>query len=200
MEANVLHFVGIIGSLLIYYFYREYRDNKELEDVVIETSEEKKPNYEKIIEEKGKVMESEYKTKDLVYITLRSIGCVPEEDENGRILFEYQGITFLMDAVDDCLFVNLIWPWCHSFSKFDVDELARVRKVINEINAQGTMSVFYSFSDSDEVAVHIKKHFLFVPQIPDLENYFKLIINAFFRTVRVLELKVEQLRMQEIKK
>lgn len=200
MEANVLHYVGIMGVLLIYYFYREYRDNKELEDIVVETSEEKKSNNEIIMEEKRKIREPEYNTKDLVYITLRSIGCVPEEDENGRILFEYQGITFLMDAVDDCMFVNLIWPWCHSFSSFDVDELARARKVINEINAQGTMSVFYSFSDSDEVAVHIKKHFLFVPQIPDLENYFKLIINAFFRTVRVLELKVEQLRMQESEK
>ena len=102
-----------------------------------------------------------------------------------------------MEAVNDCAFVNLIWPWCHSFSKFDIDEFARVRQVVNDINIQGTVTVIYSITDSDDVAVHIKKHFLLVQQIPDLVGYLKLILNDFFRTARTLELEIEKCRMQE---
>jgi hypothetical protein len=95
------------------------------------------------------------------------------------------------------MFVNLIWPWCHSFSKFDIDEFARVRQVVNDINMRGTLSVFYGITDSDDVAVHIKKHFLFVQQIPDLEGYLKLTLDSFFRTARTLDIEVEKCRLQE---
>ena len=73
-------------------------------------------------------------TKCLAINTLQEMGCHPEEMESGRIIFEYQGVTFMMEATDECLFVNLIWPWCHSFSKYDIDEFARVRKVVNKMN------------------------------------------------------------------
>ena len=47
------------------------------------------------------------------------------------------------------------------------------------------------------MAVHIKKHFLLVPQIPDLEDYMKLMLDSFFRTARTLDLEIEKCRMQE---
>lgn len=139
----------------------------------------------------------ETKTRQLVYRLLSKISCDPKYTEEERIQFEYQGVFFLMDAVDDCQFVNIIWPWCHSFSKFDIDEFARVRQVVNEINAYGAVSVFYNVTDSDEVAVHMKKHFLFVPQIPDLEGYLKCILDVFFRTARALDIEIEKKRMAE---
>ena len=134
-------------------------------------------------------------TKNLAYSLLREIGTNPQETEEGRIQFEYQGVIFLMEAVNDCMFVNLIWPWCHSFSKFDIDELARVRQVVNVINIQSTVSVFYGITDSEDVAVHIKKHFLFIQQIPDLVDYLKATLDNFFRTARALDLEIEKCRM-----
>lgn len=58
-------------------------------------------------------------------------------------------------------------------------------------------SVFYSITDSDEVAVHIKKHFLFVLQIPNIEDYLKLMLDIFFRTARTLHVEIEKCRVQE---
>jgi hypothetical protein len=72
--------------------------------------------------------------------------------------------------------------------------------VINEVNIRSTLSVIYTFSDSDEVAVHIKKNFLLVPQIPDLEDYLKVTLEYFFRTARTLDLEIERCRMQECEK
>ena len=139
------------------------------------------------------------RTKKLVWSLLTGLGCSPKETEEGRIQFEYQGVIFLMEAADDCLFVNLIWPWCHSFSKFDIDEFARVRQLVNGINMRGSATVFYGITDSDDVAVHIKKHFLLVPQIPHPEDYLKLMFDSFFRAARTLDVEIEKCRLQECK-
>jgi hypothetical protein len=150
-------------------------------------------------QEKESNMEETTSTRQLALTTIKKIGSNPECTEDERIQFEYQGVIFLMEAVDDCKFVNLIGPWCHNFSKFDIDEFARVRQVVNDNNAKGMASVFYSITDSDEVAVHIKKHFLLVQQIPNIEDYLKLMLDIFFRTARTLHVEIEKCRVQECK-
>ena len=62
---------------------------------------------------------------------------------------------------------------------------------------QKTVSVIYGITDSDDVAIHIKKHLLLVPQIPDLEEYMKLTLDSFFRTARTLDIEIEKCRLQE---
>ena len=190
----MMHIIFIIAFVVIYNIYRYYREQKDNDYCpVIETISSNNQ-----VEETA--MEERISTRQLALRTIENIGSKPEYTEEGRIKFEYQGITFLMEAVNDCVFVNLIWPWCHYFSKFDIDEYARVQKVVNDINARGTASVFYSETDSDDVAVHIKKHFLFVPQVPDLEEYLKLVLDSFFRTVRTLDVEIEKCKMQECEK
>ncbi len=185
------HIIGILAFVVIYNLYRYYhKDNSyEYSPVVTDTSDNNQ------ITETN--MEETISTRQLALKTIENIGSTPQYTEEGRIQFEYQGVIFLMEAVNDCMFVNLIWPWCHSFSKFDIDELSRVRQVINDINMRGTASVFYSITDSDDVAVHIKKHFLLVPQIPGLEDYLKLMLDSFFRTARTLDVEIEKFRLQE---
>ena len=185
------HIIGILAFVVIYNIWRYYRedDSYEYSPVVSDTSDNKQ------VAETN--MEETISTRQLALDTIEHIGSEPKYTEEGRIQFEYQGVIFLMEAVNDCMFVNLIWPWCHSFSKFDIDEFARVRQVVNDMNARGTASVFYGITDSDDVAVHIKKHFLLVPQIPDLENYMKLMLDSFFRTARTLDLEIEKCRLQE---
>ena len=185
------HIIGILVFVVIYNIYRYYHedDNNGYSPLDTKTS--------KIDQAKEKVMEETISTRQLALNTIENIGSEPKYTEEGRIQFEYQGVVFLMEAVNDCMFVNLIWPWCHSFSKFDIDEFARVRQVVNDINARGTASVFYGITDSDDVAVHIKKNFLFVPQIPNLEEYLRLMLDSFFRTARTLDLEIEKCRLQE---
>ena len=185
------HIIGILAFVVIYNIWRYYRedDSYEYSPVVSDTSDNKQ------VAETN--MEETISTRQLALDTIEHIGSEPKYTEEGRIQFEYQGVIFLMEAVNDCMFVNLIWPWCHSFSKFDIDEFARVRQVVNDMNARGTASVFYGITDSDDVAVHIKQHFLLVPHIPDLEDYMKLMLDSFFRTARTLDLEIEKCRLQE---
>ena len=187
----IWHILGILAFVVIYNIYRYYHEDNDndyspAEESISDNNKTVKTNMEETIS-----------TRQLALDTIEKIGCEPQYTEEGRIQFEYQGVIFLMEAANDCMFVNLIWPWCHSFSKFDIDEFARVRQVVNDINARGTASVFYGITDSDDVAVHIKKHFLLVSQIPDLEDYLKLMLDSFFRTARTLDLEIEKCRLQE---
>jgi hypothetical protein len=202
------HFGGIILGLLLYFFYQYLKEESDKSNEADEETEDVGQQQEQLyeasqtnkIEQEKMEQQAMPKTKELALSILSKFGCQPGETENERIQFDYQGITFLMEAIDECLFVNLIWPWCYSFSKFDIDEFSRVRQVINDINMRGSVSVFYGISDSDEVAVHIKKHFLLVPQIPDLEEYMKVVFDSFFRTARTLNLEIEKVRMKEYEK
>lgn len=184
------HVLGFFIFLVVYTIYRYYHKdcNNDYSPVTMTESENKQ------IEKTN--MEETINTRQLALQIIENIGSEPKQ-EDGRIHFKYQGVMFWMEVVDDCSFANLIWPWCHSFSKFDIDEFARVRQVVNDINMDGTMSVFYTITDSDDVAVHIKKHFLLISQIPDIESYLRLILDSFFRTARTLDVEIEKCRLQE---
>jgi len=193
-----LFFMAIIlGVISVYRYFREKERKKEAEENRFfnqlmgetETVESKT--------EGTTTMEETISTRQLVLNTIEHIGSKPEYTEDGYIRFEYQGVVFLMETADGCDFINLIWPWCYSFNKFDIDEFARVRQVINDINAYGIVSVFYSDTDSDDVAVHVKKNFLFIQQIPNIEGYLRLMLDGFFKTARKLDLEIEKMKMQE---
>lgn len=200
------HIITILAMVVIYYLGRYYHENKkpeycsstsndESDDILNETETVRAMDNNEAPKETKPV------TKDLAYSLLHKLGCAPEEAEDGRIRFEYQGITFLMEAVNDCLFVNIIWPWCHSFSIFDIDEYARVLKVVNEINKNSSCSVFYIPNpESDEVAVHIKKHLLLTPQIQNIEEYMKVMFRVLFAAQRELVTEIEKYRLQECEK
>ena len=183
----VIGFVALaVGYRLYYCTYSQKEDNiieEEMDSVVTSNTETN--------------MEEGIKTKELALGVLKDIGANITEVEKDRIHFEYQGIRFFMDADDDCCFVIIIWPWCHSFSKFDIDEFTRVRRVVNEVNMIDINSVVYSISDSDEVALHIKKHLLLMPQIPKLEDYLRQILRSFFRSSRTLDMEIEKSRLHE---
>ena len=187
----IWHLLGILAFVVIYNIWRYYHEDDDYNYSPVEQSTSDNNQTERTY------MEERISTRQLALNAIEKMGCEPQYTEEGRIQFEYQGVIFLMEAVNDCMFVNLIWPWCHSFSKFDIDEFARVRQVVNDINARGTASVFYGITDSDDVAVHIKKHFLLVSQIPDLADYLKLMLESFFRTARTLDLEIEKCRLQE---
>lgn len=182
ITTSVLNIVWYISTIIL------LKSSKRLQELPKKLKED-----ENVEDMKSEILG----TKDLAYKLLGEMGSCPQETEEGRIQFKYQGVVFLMEAVDDCLFVNLIFPWCHSFSKFDIDEFARVRQVVNDINARGTATVIYDNTNSDDVAIHIKKNFLFVSQIPSLEEYLKLMLDTFFRTARTLDVEIERCRLQE---
>ena len=73
--------------------------------------------------------------------------------------------------------------------------------MVNEVNMHYSCKLFYLVnSEADEVGIHVKKHFLFIPQIPQLDGYLKGYLSSFFETVRAFDINVEKVRLQECEK
>jgi hypothetical protein len=188
---------GIIVFLICYFLYnreQERKTEKEMDSIMERVNQqETDSNENNMIENKDKIA-----TKDLLLEVLNDIGCEKEEMDDGHIRFAYQGISFLAYTGGDYPFVNLIWPWCHSFSSFDIDEFARARKIVNELNLNTDCTLCYSNNkESDEIAVHIRYSILFITQIPQLSDYFRSKLNQFFATQRELMLRIEKEKIQE---
>ena len=180
---------AITCAITLFTMFREREKEKRIREQPLKENENM---------EKAKTQEIKSATRTLVQQVLKNIGCQTEITEEGRIKYDYQGITFLIEAADNCMFVNLIFPWCYSFSRFDIDEFARVRRVVNNINSYSNCTIFYTTNtETDEIAVHVRKHFIFVPQIQDLEGYLAVTMSGFFNTVRELNLEIEKVRMKE---
>ena len=140
-------------------------------------------------------------TRELFLATLNRIGCqyqLANEENDERIFFAYQGEHFIANANNTLRFIQL-WDthWEH-IELYDIDEFARLKKVINLANLNNSVMTIYTIDeDAKTVDVHCKSTVLFIPEIPDIENYLKLELNEFFRAHQFVKLEMAKLRDKE---
>lgn len=186
--------IGIIIAIVMICFYLfQYISEKE-------KAKEEERFYE-IME--GSDKENEEKkpmaTKSLVKGVLKRIGCEVEEDDGGLIRFNYQGENFIIQASENSPYIIVSDVWWYSISTYsDVEEFARLQKVINAANRDGLYTVFYTISrDSDEIVVHTKRNDLFIPEIPKIEEYLTSLLDGFFRVQRFVHIELEKYKVAE---
>ena len=138
-------------------------------------------------------------TRDLFLETLTKIGCQYEiEPEDGNIGFAYQGENFLASVTNEGLYVH-VWDmyWGH-VELYDVDEFARLRKAVNKANLNCTTTTVYTINEGEnEVDLHCKSSFIFMPQIPNQENYLRSELGDFFNAHHLVGSEMAKLREQE---
>ena len=174
----------VMAALLgVYMFYMMYKNGQD-ESVEVGTPTER------FIDE----------TRDLVLDTLRELGCEYEEAEELKIYFVFQGRRFMIEANNDCHFINVYDLWWHHMSTYcDVEEFAAMQKTINNINAYANCTVLYTINqEAEEIGVHSKKNMLFVRQIPDLKGYLVSTLNDFFKIQRSVMTEIEKCKVEEI--
>lgn len=138
-------------------------------------------------------------TRLLVMRVLRNMGVEPELDEKENIRFQYQGEKFMVEADNECLFINVydLW-WYHLSTYCDVEEFARMQKVVNLINSYSSCTVLYTINkEAEMIGVHSKKNILFVQQIPNLEGYLTSVLDAFFKVQRTVMTEIERMKVTE---
>lgn len=81
---------------------------------------------------------------------------------------------------------------------YDVDELSRLKKAINQANLNCATTTVYSIDDdSKTVDVHCKSCFPLLPQMPDLEVYLRNELSDFFKAHRLVEKEMAELKEQD---
>lgn len=174
--------------------------NKDLYDKAItQMNEERIENVNDRMQQE--VNENVKGTRDLFLETLTKIGCqyqLAEEEGDDRIFFAYQGENFLVYARNDSRFIHVYdTHWGH-VELYDVDEFTRLKKAINGSNLNNSVVTVYTIDEEGKnVDVHSKSSFLFIPQIPDIEDYLRMELNEFFNAHRFVGNEMAKLREQE---
>jgi len=197
----------IIGAIvMVYLFYRTMNKNgKEGEEQTVDAEDVQDAAARQIMKEtfdnNNTNMENQKGTRDLFMETLTKIGCqyeLAEEEDDDRIFFAYQGEHFFVNAKNDWKYIQ-IWDthWGH-VELYDIDEFTRLKKAINGSNLNNSVMTVYTIDEAgSNVDVHCKSIILFIPQIPELENYLRLELNEFFRAHQYVGNEMAKLREQE---
>ena len=186
----------------MYYFYNKSRQDKMNEEM------DRIVNSPSSIVRTGITSESQnnmdeiqnISTRDLCVNVLRKLNCDVQFDEEDsyRMSFTYQGETFQIDTWKDGLMI-LIWDtWWGSVDLDDLDDVSRIRKAINTININSSLTLVYSIDQENQrFVIHTKRQCLFIPQIPNIENYLSAMLSGFFEVQRSFKEELDKLRKED---
>lgn len=141
-------------------------------------------------------------TTGLVLATLRSIGCDPEieeHDNNNWISFTYQGEHFKIQCSDDCRLITIYDTWWYQISIYsDVEEIAKLHKIINFVNQNDSCTLVYTANkEIEQIGVHSKKEILFIKEIPNIDKYLIATLINFFKIQRLVLAELEKCKVTE---
>jgi len=125
-------------------------------------------------------------SRDLFLDTLTKISCPYQiDEEDNSICFEYHGDTFYAEADNEQSYITIYyysWGEVDLEDIEDIGETAAIRKAINEANWKNRVMTVFTIDEEEKIMnVHGKSEILFIPEIPNLENYLITELSRFFR-------------------
>lgn len=194
MASNLLS-AAIICFLLV-KITNWWDNRKDRKDLMVASEQ---TQIENIVEQETN-MEKKIGTRDLFIEVLTKIGCQYQlgEGDDTRIFFAFQGENMFADASDESLYV-VVWDtyWEH-VELYDIDEVSKMRKAINNSNLNSSVTTVYTIDkEGSSMDVHSRSMFAFVPQMPSIENYLKAELGKFFRAHQLVGNEMQKLRAEE---
>lgn len=197
MDNAILHALVMLAGIFGFYWLIDSLANRNRQQEEEENGTDEEPEVSTTSEKLGEKLPVH--THQLVMGTLRQMGCNPREMEGSLIAVEYQGMNFVISAVDDYLFVDVNAPWIYAIPMDgELEEFARMQKAINLLNQHEAVTLFYTFNqESGEIGVHAKKNILFMEEVPNLSAYLASVFSAIFRVQRDLLSEIEKSKARE---
>ena len=134
---------------------------------------------------------------ELLAATLLKMGCVQEKIAEGLDGVEYQSGYFLIEA-KDAPYVRIYMMNIHSFSKYDIDEYARVKQVVNALNSFAFCSLYYKSDDeADEVYISMADKRMLPSDMAGMEDALRNCFHDLFVTQHEFYKRLAQQEVQE---
>lgn len=199
--VHIIIWVIIFAVWYIYHVYKASVEEKEAEedrffnDLMNNGSEqEAEKEVDQYLDERT--------ITGLVQSTLRKIGCEPEmeaKENTTHVFFTYQGERFTIECNDSCKFIVIYDTWWHELSTYsEVEEIADLHKTINVANQYAGCTVIYTVNqEMERIGVHSRRNVLFIPQIPDIDQYLMSVLNDFFKVQRFVLAELEKCKVRE---
>ena len=197
-------FITIVIVMLCHYFFKQYQESRSLKEAEENRFFEELKNGDSqndIVTEEPTCLD-ERTTTGLVLCTLRKIGCEPETEERGNltwVYFTFQGEKFTIECNDSCRFIVIYDTWWYEMSVYsDVEDIANLHKVINLANQHASCTVIHTVNQEiEEIGVHSRRNILFIPQIPEIDQYLVSVLSDFFKVQRYVMTELEKCKVRE---
>ena len=194
MVSNLLF--AVITCFLLVKITKWWDNRKDGKDLMVASEQTQIEN----TVEKETNMEKNIRTRDLFLEVLTKIGCQYQlgEGDDTRIFFAYQGENMFADASNESLYV-VVWDTYWEYVElYDIDEVSRMRKAINNSNLNSSVTTVYTIDkEGSNMDVHSRSMFAFVPQMPSIEDYLKAELGKFFSAHQLVENELQKLRTEE---
>ena len=201
MEGAIIFAVGMLIGMVCYYIHVRYIRGEEIVEREQQKEEKLKEQEETKEETKGESEEPQlvFRSRDLFLETLQQMNCQthePDDDDDERIYFTYQGGTFIAYTSNKGLMVDVIYPQWYEHDLYDIDGFSNVRRLINDLNGYVNVTVFY-YIDEEKVKVHSRKQFLFSAELLRPELYLRAMLEDFFKVRQEFEVELEKINAKE---
>lgn len=122
------------------------------------------------------------KTRNLIIGILRNLGCQPEVNkETTEIHFKYQGEHFFITIESESI-ITIYDTWWASIDLND-PQINNAKEAVNLTNMNATPTTLYSIhKEENRLGIHSRYKMLLTEEIPNKEEFFHSILDAFFLT------------------
>ena len=88
--------------------------------------------------------------------------------------------------------------WWYGESLDDIDNLALLHRAVNECNIRDANKMVYTYNKEEhEVGIHTLRDLLWLPQIPDSDQYLQAAFDTMLRSHHYFFRMMEELRKEE---
>lgn len=140
-------------------------------------------------------------TRTSLMVALRKLNLQYEFDDNQNFIVTYQGEHFRILADNDKIWIQVQDLWWYEASLDDIDNLALLHRAVNECNMRDANKMVYTYNQEEhEVGIHTLRDLLWLPQIPNSEQYLQTTFDTMLRSHHFFFRMMEDLRREEFEK
>lgn len=138
-------------------------------------------------------------TRSLLFSALEKLNLDYELDEDGDINFKYQGENLQILADDGKKYILIRDLWWYSAPLDDIENLAILHRAVNECNYENAFAIIAYTQDTRDntINLHTFRTMLWIPEIPDTEQYFLSSLDHLLHMHQRFYGKMESIRREK---
>ena len=138
-------------------------------------------------------------TRSLLFSALDKLNLEYELEEDNDIHIKYQGEHLQILADDEKKYIIIRDLWWYSAPLDDIENLAILHRAVNECNLVDVLNViaYYQDLEDNSVNLHTFRALYWIPEIPDVEQYFKTALDHILYMHHMFFEKMENIRREK---
>ena len=119
-------------------------------------------------------------------------------DEDNNVIFKIDGDWFRILTSDDAKFLFLQQICWYEAPLNDIENLELIKRAVNYLNRTTTIKYVYSYNDEQNtVTLHSMIDMLWIPEIPDIDQYFLVALSNLTKSHRGLYDLMDKYRQEQ---